>query len=206
MARTVALSFFQNTAFDRESNPHLIFWALLNCKKGVDYIWEYTVHMCMCIHKFQSKPLWAEETSCLIHPNREAKLHCLCSILWSVCAMIWVHEGFQIGELLCPGLLLCFVTTHFYTVIWTFHDWWLVKLESPHSFCSMIIVSSGKHYYWVRFIAFVLSHLLLLMCFRLFCVFVTDICKFLEPKRLCILKINLTVHGLNVYDSFVHPS
>jgi hypothetical protein len=41
MARTPALSFFQNPALDRESNPHSIliasdFLALLNCKKGAD--------------------------------------------------------------------------------------------------------------------------------------------------------------------------
>jgi len=39
MACTAALSFFQNTALDRESNPHVIlirFWFLApwNCKKG----------------------------------------------------------------------------------------------------------------------------------------------------------------------------
>jgi len=36
MARIAALSFFQNPAHDRESNPHLIFLALWNCKKGAD--------------------------------------------------------------------------------------------------------------------------------------------------------------------------
>ena len=41
MARTAALSFFQNQAHNRESNPHAIliriwFLALWNCKKGVD--------------------------------------------------------------------------------------------------------------------------------------------------------------------------
>jgi len=41
MARTAALSFFQNPVHDRESNPHAIlilsdFLALWNCKKGAD--------------------------------------------------------------------------------------------------------------------------------------------------------------------------
>jgi hypothetical protein len=60
-ARTAALSFFQNPALDRESNPHAIlirvwFLVLWNCKKGwgldsriygsphllqeLDYIWR----------------------------------------------------------------------------------------------------------------------------------------------------------------------
>jgi len=84
---------------------------------------------------------------------------------------------------------------------------WLMagKVGSPHSFSSMITVSSGKHYYWVRFVASVLSHCLLLMSLRLFHVFLTDICKFLEPKRLHVLKMNLHVQGMNVYDSFIHP-
>jgi len=42
MTRTVALSFFQNPAHDRASNPHAIliriwlFLTLWNCKKGAD--------------------------------------------------------------------------------------------------------------------------------------------------------------------------
>ena len=54
----------------------------------------------------------------------------------------------------------------------------------------------------MRFIAFMLSDLLLLVCLGLFYVFVTDICKLLELKRFCVLKINLIVHGLNVYGGF----
>jgi len=71
---------------------------------------------------------------------------------------------------------------------------WLMagKVGSPHPFCSMITVSSGKHYYWVRFIAFVLSHSLLLMSFRLFYVFVTDICKLLGTKEASYIENEFT--------------
>jgi len=48
MACTAALSFSQNPAHDRESNPYAIlisiwFLALWNCKKGTDLIREYMV-------------------------------------------------------------------------------------------------------------------------------------------------------------------
>ena len=42
-ARTAALSFFQNPALDRESNPHLIFQPSETVKKGAEQIREYTV-------------------------------------------------------------------------------------------------------------------------------------------------------------------
>ena len=65
-ARTAAIQFFQNSAHDRESNPHAIliriwfFLAIWNCKNGADEIREYTVllilRMCLysCVSSMRS--------------------------------------------------------------------------------------------------------------------------------------------------------
>jgi hypothetical protein len=45
---TAAVQFFQNPALNYESDPHLLFIPLKNCKKGADYIREYMVLSVVC--------------------------------------------------------------------------------------------------------------------------------------------------------------
>ena len=115
-ARTAALSFFQNPAHDRDSDPHLIFLALWNCKKvrirfeNIRYQYQKTRSG---VHKIQPVYQNLRKVNLSPFPCGPIKIHFRTTCLfYGVCeneschGLYWQMQTFCAVKRPCSGVLI----------------------------------------------------------------------------------------------------